>query len=237
MFHDSLTRYLESRGLSPSDIPPVLTNFLILKQSTYLASVLIGLRYRPLSRVFKRVRTRGTREVERRGRIERDKLSTGSPRTIIGGVAARIQGAKKDFRLGRESSEMSEVARPAETMLERLGRVYERQAKVLQGRLGESEVLRSVARRTGQDPAGIAIGFVEGSMMYKITFPITGPICLYTVVRARRTYLGKEAKKDKTGMELLGECSDIVDLSDEEGDEDDGGEEDKDEGEKKESKK
>jgi len=98
------------------------------------------------------------------------------------------------------------------SIMERLGSFYTRQSAKLAAHIDKSQTFQYLAKKTNQDPKKLTLGFVEGSLMYKLTFPITAPICLYAAVRGRRYYLGKNAiEGGKSTQELLEECSDMVD--------------------------
>lgn len=166
MLHERLEGYLRSRGLQGADIPKVMGTFVTVKYATWMAFVVAGARYQPLSRFFQ-------------------KPSRAAWNRVGVGLRERITSS-------------------------RFAEWYRDKSKKLADRFAASTVWSATSRALALDPRRFALGMAEGVILYKLTFPLHGPLELFLVVRYyRRKHL------DTEGMPSGEELSALRDLTNE----------------------
>ena len=63
--HEHLANFLRSKGLAEKDIPKVLSSFFIAKYVTLVAFIFIGVKFQPLTKIFRASKGRYHQEVSR----------------------------------------------------------------------------------------------------------------------------------------------------------------------------
>jgi len=193
--HDRLERYLQSKGLEEKDVPKVLGWFVVVKYSTWLVFVCIGIRCQPLTKAFRRARVKGRarfiQELERIDHMESD-------------YAKRFKQADKRRKALKEwrSNVSDSMQKQRQTMSKRMlrhrdiltkkdepgwyrwvGDKYNHHSQNLADKLASYESWTWFAQALHQNPQSLAIGAAEGVILYKMTFVITAPISLWIITK------------------------------------------------------
>mmetsp|Transcript_54487 Transcript_54487/g.117965 ORF Transcript_54487/g.117965 Transcript_54487/m.117965 type:complete len:207 (-) Transcript_54487:143-763(-) len=155
MFQDKVEKYLRHHGLGKVDVPKVMGTFLAAKYCTWLVLVSGGVRYRPFSRLFQR---------------------RASP--AFGKARIRLQkelGAHQTWQVpGHEAYSR---------LVEKASEQYQSLSQKLADRFANNRLWATVSELLAQDPRLLAVGLAEGTILYKLTFPVTAPLELYIIVR------------------------------------------------------
>tara|TARA_B110000971_G_scaffold215924_1_gene250153 strand:+ start:627 stop:1049 length:423 start_codon:yes stop_codon:yes gene_type:complete len=121
-----------------------------------------------------------------------------------------LGAAKLDYQSGRLATNKNNFGNKF-SYFERFGSFYTRQADKLTGQVNKSDYFKRLATFTNQEPRKLAVGVVEGLLLYKFTFPITAPLSLYFVVKLRRLWYEKKVHKEEEELDLMMQCSDLLD--------------------------
>ena len=174
MFEARLKEFLQQRaGLSPQDVPFVLTTFFVIKGCTFVSFVGLGVNLRPLSRLFSATARSGVR------RLGREIEKTEGKKTGYG------YGLRKIERMRGKYEEKKGMFRDGGTanVWERLGDRYRHYSKILTERLASNDTFVAVSKKLGMDPGPLGLGMAEGILCYKALFWAHGPLSLYIAVK------------------------------------------------------
>mmetsp|Transcript_5627 Transcript_5627/g.10198 ORF Transcript_5627/g.10198 Transcript_5627/m.10198 type:complete len:228 (-) Transcript_5627:74-757(-) len=193
-FEDRVKKFLEHRaGLQPKEVPLVLTTFVGVKWSTSLLFILLGVRYRPLNRLFTSSRTRFTSTLKKN-------RSNPSYSPYI----KRYDQRTAEFNRIHVSSHTQTL-----TFYESLGSKYRLISSKMSEAVASSPMFGSISRKFNLEPAPLALGVAEGLLLYKVTFLIHAPLELYFIVK----FFQRRKKEGKTfGQKVGREIGDFVDL-------------------------
>tara|TARA_B110000971_G_scaffold215924_1_gene250152 strand:+ start:150 stop:434 length:285 start_codon:yes stop_codon:yes gene_type:complete len=90
MFHEKLTSYLKNRGLETSDIPIVLRDFYIVKQTTLACVILLSIKWQPLTRLFAQAQTRTGKSFDSHVLTQATKTTNSPPQSAYKSTIARM---------------------------------------------------------------------------------------------------------------------------------------------------
>jgi hypothetical protein len=179
-------------GVHPNDIAPILATFITVKYATWALFVAGGVRYQPLSRLFRGTRVQMVHELARTkdshsayARFLQVASNRGT-HVLRKGKVGQAEFSDASSRVRATSSGQSEAAHASEgsaTVFTRLGNWYGHYSEKLATRVAANKYWASISSIMGMDPRKLALGLAEGVILYKLTFPITGPLGLYFVVK------------------------------------------------------
>lgn len=173
MVGQRLQGWLQSWGVDPRDTPKAVGALLAAKYGTMALATAVGVRYRPLQRVL----------------LNRRQVFQDTPLTqrILGAWRARRNYRKgrswgQNFRRMRtQFREQRYVARKPDTWLAWASLKYYKLADNLQGSIGQSRVALQLSSNFGLRPQDLVLGIVEGTLLYKVTLPLTLPLYLVLI--------------------------------------------------------
>jgi hypothetical protein len=203
-------------GVHPSDIAPILATFITVKYATWALFVVGGVRFQPLSRLFRNTRVQVQHE------LARTKDSSSAYARVLKAASDRAAQLLRRGKLGQAefndassrgraaSSGHAEAVHASEgssTVFTRLGRWYGQTSEKIATRVAQNRYWVQLSSTLRMDPRKLALGLAEGMILYKLTFPVTGPVGLYFVVKYyqhHRQLEGADEPHDRTHGEAEG---------------------------------
>jgi len=207
---ERLTGYLNRMGLEPVDVPRVLMYWVAAKYTTAGACIVLGARYRPLQRCFasrSAIAPLGSWARRQQLRLrEAVKPDFGSRYRAAGQsaleTADRWKAAGKDRwkAAGRRAPPNRQMLQHQRRALQRLqeerrllrqygwyvwsSEKYWHFSDKFRASAERSPIWSWLTRALGSNnPKGLAIGVAEGVIVYKLTFPVHGPLLLYLIAQ------------------------------------------------------
>ena len=164
-------------GLRPNEVASVLGTFVAAKYAVWAGFLVVGVRFRPLSRLFRAAAPR-----------VKAKLADRSPGLAekVERQAAKVRRAKEDFQRfsGKGGAEATAAAAGPATLWEKAGARYRYYADKIATRIAANKAWTRFSGAMHQrDPKLFALGIAEGMILYKVTAPVSIPITLHGVVR------------------------------------------------------
>lgn len=211
LIRDRLEGYLTRHGLKARDVPGVLAMFTAAKYSTWFVFVGAGVRFRPLSRLIQRhypaLRQRVLRELE----------TTKHGHTTY---AETLRQTMQIFRQQRRKVvEISQLAHDrvqlhrvqASGFRERLVTWYLSAADKYIHKFASYSFWKFISRAAAQDPQHLAVGIVEGSIFFKVTYLLHAPLELYFVIRYFQTrHTSASADATQAGTHDMAEIQEVA---------------------------
>lgn len=193
---ERLEGYLQRNGLGAADIPAVVGVFTVCKVTTAWALIAVGIRFRPITYVFRSQRPRQlvrnelsrttAMDTEYANLLHRAKSAVDHAGRTYRNRQDLIQG--KFRRLRSESSErLRSKCNANRTFTERAADWYFKTTEKYSEKLATNWLWLQLAALARQEPKNLAktlgIGVVEGMVLNKLLFLIYAPIELYVIVR------------------------------------------------------
>jgi hypothetical protein len=211
----ALDDFLKKRAhLSASEIPWVASTFLAVKYLTWCGFVAGGIRYKPLTRLFRtadfRSRAKDAFDVSLKNNADNMSMTSNTLR--------RFNSYNKDFKRGKAK----ELHKTDHTWFEYAGMKYSHYSKVFAEKMQKNKTFNNFSSIVGIHPKDLALGVAEGMLLYKATFLLHAPLELFLVVkwaqaRSKRWILEDERKTEEKGEKSVGESvgeavGDMIDL-------------------------
>lgn len=193
MVGQQLKSYIESCGLAADDVPKVVASFMALKYGSYAATVLLSIRYHPLRRVF--LARKEALGLGHAGLSAQPRRIVESARSKYRDVQASYRDAKGRWHsAGRELLLRQQLLRSQQQ--QRLGpsgqkigwyawssAKYWQLSDKLEHAASESRVWQALTRNLKLEPKGLALGFAEGTILFKCILPLYMPLTLLLIVQ------------------------------------------------------
>lgn len=216
--------YIQSCGLEAADVPKVAAGFMMAKYSTWAAFVFVGIRAQPLRRlvrprpppswlrrhhlqlmsVWDRAKDRA-KERYGRGQLARQSSvrQSSNSRHACSNRQACSNGqrlpVRKKLRDQLRCSWQRNVERAkASTWYGWASEKYWYASDMLSRAAQQNRFWSMVAAALHVKPGSLALGLAEGTILFKMTFPLTGPISLWLLVsffRHKRALAGTAAEE------------------------------------------
>jgi len=218
--------YIQSCGLDENDVPKVFASFMVAKYSTWAAFILVGVRAQPLRRLVRprpppswlrrhhlQLMSGWDRVKERYGRGQLARHSNlrhaSGKRHACNNRHACSNGqrlpVRKQLRDQLRCSWQRNVERAkASSWYGWASEKYWNASDMLSRAAQQSRFWSMVAAALHVKPSSLALGLAEGTILYKVTFPLTGPIWLWLLVsffRQKHAFAGTAAEEQSAQEE------------------------------------
>lgn len=214
MVGQRLQGYIQACGLEATDVPKVVAGFMVTKYSTWAAFVFVGIRAQPLRRLVRprpppswlrrhhqQLLATWDRAKERYGRGQLARLGngrhTGSNRSACSNHQRSTVRRQLNDQLRLRWLRNVERAK-ASSWYGWASEKYWYASDMLSRKAQQNRFWSMVASALHVKPGSLALGLAEGTILFKVTFPLTGPLSLWLLVcffRQQRSLAGQAAEE------------------------------------------
>mmetsp|Transcript_72624 Transcript_72624/g.143977 ORF Transcript_72624/g.143977 Transcript_72624/m.143977 type:complete len:259 (-) Transcript_72624:63-839(-) len=217
MVGQRLQGYLQSCGLEAADVPKVVGSFMMAKYSTWATFVFVGIRAQPLRRLVRprpppswlrrhhlQLMSAWDRAKERYGKGQLARHS--SSRHTGGNRHASSNGHRSPIRKQlnvhlRQSWQRNVQRAKASNWYGWASEKYWYASDMLSSTAQKNRLWSMVAAALHMKPGSLALGLAEGTILFKLTFPLTGPLSLWLIVCFFRRHAVEEQPEPKEDVQ------------------------------------